>query len=406
MTTVVFVHGTGVREDSYEQSFAQVKEELITRKPDLNVLPCYWGQLGAELNAGGASVPKYDTTRSIDDESVTDEEYLIALWELLYQDPLCELRLLSLHTGKTTEPTPGQRSPGEQLQRSVERLPSFSEMDGQLSNLQKKLKQSGIDSVFDKAREEIINASPFRQLTDSASKEIDEYRIATARAIVAQAILICEQADRLPLITTNADLRDEVIELLMIALGDSNRSIIGTLTRPVVVGLSHIGTFFAKRNREALTDKTSNMVGDILFYQARGEKIRAFIRKTIRDAQEPVVLLAHSLGGIMSVDLLIENDLPQVKLLVTVGSQSPYFYEINALQSLPFQNVPVNERLPAHFPTWFNVYDPRDFLSYIGEGVFGSQVEDFKANNRQPFIRSHSAYWSNSVMWDEIIKRI
>jgi len=405
--TIIFVHGTGVRKKDYEQSFAQVQEELTKRQSGLTVLPCYWGELGIQLNANGASIPEYNSTRGIGDESVTDEEYFILLWGVLYHDPLYEFRLLSLRAGEATELPPGQLPPGKQLKKSVDKLPFVSEMTGELSDLREKLTQGGIASVFDRARQEITDATPFDDAIKSAPKELNEYRIATARAIVAQAILICEQEGKMPLIATNADLRDKVVELLIIALGDSSRGVVGDLIKLVTLGVSaHFGTYYAKRNRGALTDKTSNAAGDILFYQARGEKIRAFIHETIQATQEPVVLLAHSLGGIMSVDLLIEKNLPQVKLLITAGSQSPYFYEINALQSLPFENVSVNKRLPTHFPTWLNVYDRGDFLSYIGEGVFGSKVTDLEVNNRQPFPFSHSAYWSNSEMWAEIIERI
>jgi hypothetical protein len=405
MTTVIFVHGTGVRKEDYEQSFAQVKGELTKRQANLNVLPCYWGELGTQLNAKGASIPQYNSTRNIFD-AVTDEEYLISLWGVLYQDPLYELRLLSLRTGKPGEFIPGQLPPGKQLRKSVDELPLVSEMSGKQSDLREKLTQGGIASVFDRARQEITGTSLFDEAIESAPKELGEYRTATARAIVAQAILMCEQEGKMSLIATNADLRDEVVELLMAALGDSSRGVIGYLTKPITWPLIRIGTYYAKRNRGALIEKTSNAVGDILLYQARGEKIRASIHETIQAVQEPVVLLAHSLGGIMSVDLLIKENLPQVKLLVTAGSQSPYFYEINALQSLAFKDIPANERLPAHFPTWLNVYDHGDFLSYIGAGVFGSKVIDFEVNNRQPFPRSHSAYWSNSVMWNEVIKKI
>ena len=34
------------------------------------------------------------------------------------------------------------------------------------------------------------------------------------------------------------------------------------------------------------------------------------------------------------------------------------------------------------------------------------RVEDFEVDNRQPFPESHSAYWSNSKLWEAIIKRI
>ena len=109
---------------------------------------------------------------------------------------------------------------------------------------------------------------------------------------------------------------------------------------------------------------------------------------------------------LLSVDLLVKENFPQIELLITVGSQAPYLYEIDVLHSLRFEDIPVDERLPAHFPAWFNVYDQRDFLSYIGAGIFGSKVTDFEVDNRQPFMRSHSAYWSNPVMWDEIIRQV
>ncbi|MDY6992003.1 MAG: hypothetical protein SVR94_05275 [Pseudomonadota bacterium] len=403
MTNVIFVHGTGVREESYEQSFAQIQEELVKRQSGLSVLPCYWGQLGAQLNAEGASIPEYNTTRSISDQAMTDEDYLISLWGVLYRDPLYEFRLLSLRMGELTEVPLGQRPPGEQLKKSVNKLPRVSEMRGDWSKLQNKLIQGGIDSVFDEACQEIINAPPFRQAINIAPQELDEYRLATARAIVAQAIYAREEERGLPIIATDARLRDEVVELLSTTLGNSNR---GIIIKGYLFLNACVVTPYAKRKRGALTDEYGAFVGDILLYQTKGEEIRAFIHKTIQATQEPVILLAHSLGGIMSVDFLIKENLPQVKLLITAGSQSPYFYEINVLQSLPFKKMPTDERLPPHFPAWLNVYDHRDFLSYIGAGLFGSKVTDFEVNNRQLFPYSHSSYWSNSAMWDEIIKRI
>ena len=406
-TTLIFVHGTGVRQPDYDQTYKQVQDE-IQRQTDLTVLPCYWGHLGSRLNASGTSVPDYDSTRHISkDEVLSDKDYLISLWEVLYQDPLYELRLLSLHASESAELPPGQRPPGELLKKALNELPPIAEMDDQWSHLQAKLKRGNIDTYFDQARQDILNATPFRQALDTAPKELNEYRAAAARAIVAQAIFMSEQENQLPLIATHADLRDEVVELLATTLGDSTRGMVGDWMKYTLGGLlAHIGSYYGKHHRGTLTDQTSNIVGDILFYQARGEITRTFIHQTIQATPGPVILLAHSLGGIMCVDLLIRENIPQVKLLITVGSQSPYFYEINALQSLPFKNIPANERLPSHFPAWLNLYDRRDFLSYIGAGIFGSKVTDFEVDNRQPFPNSHGAYWNNSVVWERIIKKI
>ena len=77
------------------------------------------------------------------------------------------------------------------------------------------------------------------------------------------------------------------------------------------------------RGPGALTDAAHPSAGDVLLYQARGDRIRAFIAKRVATAAESVVLLAHSLGGIAAMDLLAMRPLPSVRLLVTVGSPRP-----------------------------------------------------------------------------------
>jgi pimeloyl-ACP methyl ester carboxylesterase len=141
-----------------------------------------------------------------------------------------------------------------------------------------------------------------------------------------------------------------------------------------------------------------------MVYQAKGKTIREFIRSQIEHEQvePPVILLAHSLGGIACVDLLIEHDLrAKVACLVTVGSQAPFFYEIDALQTLAY-----GEPLPEHFPQWLNLYDLRDFLSYVGncEGIFPGKLTDVQVDNRQPFPEAHGAYWANEQTWNAIEK--
>ena len=113
------------------------------------------------------------------------------------------------------------------------------------------------------------------------------------------------------------------------------------------------------------------------------------------------MLLTHSLGGIAAVDLLAAQSLPSVRLLVTVGSQAPFLYEIGALWSLAH-----SDPLPAHVPAWLNIYDPRDLLSYVGAPLFPGRIEDVEVNNRQPFPQSHSAYWANPKVWDAIVSRL
>ena len=143
------------------------------------------------------------------------------------------------------------------------------------------------------------------------------------------------------------------------------------------------------------------MVGDILRYQARGDEIRNFLRLTIEECNDSVIILAHSLGGVACVDLLAEKATPAVTHLITAGSQAPYFYELDALVSRSF-----GSGLGDHFTQkWLNFYDLRDFLSYRAAMIFPGKVTDKIVDNGQPFPESHGAYWHNDKeFWEPVTK--
>ena len=124
------------------------------------------------------------------------------------------------------------------------------------------------------------------------------------------------------------------------------------------------------------------------------------IKRAIEHAPgEAVTVLAHSLGGVACVDLLAMEDLDgRVDQLITVGSQAPFFYECGALASVEHPKT-----LPGHFPRrWLNIYDPWDLLAYRAAKVFPQHASDVEVSNGQPFPFAHSAYWSNSKVWDAI----
>jgi hypothetical protein len=394
MTTIVFVHGIGVRQDSYHKTFTLIKQKLLDERPDLNLIPCCWGEsLGARLNARGVSIPLYDTTRST--EYADDKDYEIALWERLYKDSLYELRVLSLKSGETIDFTPGQTNPGYELDERVHNLtPS--------PKLEPKLNEAGIAEVFDEAKQAVINSMPYNEALQTASEPLGEYHDAIARAIIAEAMALCERQDKYAIVLTDAVLRDEVVELLSSSLGDGERGIGDWFVKKLFgLAVAMRAMDHVQRQRGAITDAAYPFVGDVVLYQGRGEQIRQFIREHIVRAEPPVVLLTHSLGGIACVDLLVKAQLSQVHLLVTVGSQAPFLYEINALQSLQY-----GQPLPAHFPTWLNIYDLRDFLSYVGSGVFPEKIQDVLVDNKQPFPHSHCSYWTNPSTWRAIVPRL
>ncbi|UKO95735.1 hypothetical protein [Nostoc sp. UHCC 0870] len=389
MTTVIFVHGTGVRGREYEETFQIIEQKIHAHNADITVAPCVWGDVfGTKLNANGASVPLYDGTLALDEVETEDPD--VVLWGELYRDPLYELRLLSLKSIEEGSSNPFEEQPADRLQRQVENFTPTPELEAELS-------KAGITGVFREAREVVIHSQAYEEVLPIVSEsDLNEYSAVVARAIVAEAMLISEQQERFPPILTDAKLRDKVVESLVLTLAEAQLGLGNWLVKPLL----HLGTNYVKRRRGAVTDKVSPMPSDILFYQTRGKKIRAFIKEQIAQAEPPVVLLAHSLGGIACVDLLVQQPLSQVELLVTVGSQAPFLYEINALYSLEY-----GQPLPEYFPEWLNIYDLRDFLSYVGSRIFPN-VEDVVVDSKQPFPRSHGAYWTNAKTWEAIFARL
>lgn len=346
------------------------------------------------------SVPTYDDTRAVETgvAAAPAGEIEVGLWALLSLDPLFELTALSLRAEEHDEFVPGATPPGLQLAQRGRRFRPSPE-------ILVKLEDGGIGEAFSEAQDAITASDEYREALGAAPAALAEYRAAIARAWVAEAAIRSEDRKGYPpAVWTDARLRDEIVDLLVDALGGREYGV-GDWVRRHLGGLalqmgSRLGTRYARRQRGALTDAAYPFPSDILLYQARGHEIRAFIRECIRQAPPPVVLLAHSLGGIACVDLLVGEPM-DVELLVTVGSQAPFLYEIGALQSLPF-----GSRLPEQFPRWLNIFDRRDLLSYIGAGVFHGRVRDVEVDNRQPFPAAHSAYWRNPAVWKAIFQEL
>lgn len=399
MTTVIFVHGTGGRKAAYRLTFKQIEETLNQQKPDLKLVPCLWGEEhGTKLKADGASIPDYDSTGG-GAESNNQEDNPVWLWEQLYKDPLSEIGLLSLRPIRGQTAVPGRATPSQELHNRVNQLAASE-------TLRTQLKEARIAGVFGQAHQAITKSKAYERLLETASKPLDEYYAAIARAIVAASIKLRAQKRVDTPIQFDAGLRDETVGFITRDLTQNaqSRGVIGDWVRNLVFkGFINWGNSRLQRQRGVLTDAAYPFVGDIIFYQAKGKKIRDFIREQVEQVEPPVVLLAHSLGGIACVDLLVEQKLPQVELLITVGSQAPFLYEIDALQSLSY-----GETLPDHFPKWVNIYDLRDVLSYVGDhpGLFYGKIKDVKVDNKQPFPESHGAYWYNSDTWDAILTEL
>lgn len=170
-----------------------------------------------------------------------------------------------------------------------------------------------------------------------------------------------------------------------------------------------IATNYFENRREALIDALgAQMMADVIGYAShRGsvhEVLKVELTKAARAARgRPVLPVALSLGGIALVDLLASWPEAPVEACVTVGSQAPLLYTFDAIPSMPY-----DEAEPPYLPVaWLNIYDSRDFLSFLAEPLFRrtdglASVVDLRVQSGKDFPKSHSSYWELAPVWDAI----
>jgi hypothetical protein len=406
---VLFVHGTGVRQESFDKTFTLVAQGLRRHLPDADPVPCYWGgDYGVTVTDVPRSVPSGPVTRGGLDgvPAAGPVEQEVALWSLLLADPLCELRVLAaVPSGGEHHGMPGVRSAGEAVARRLADLatqhpePAESGAPGELPAL---LDSLGLSGRYGPALRLVASAAEFTEACRQARQIVDAREVATATARAVTAVLL-GSSDQ-DTVCTGAE-RDRLVDLLSGLLGGTARApggrataVLGTLALRMLTqpALNHW--------RGSLTRGSTAALGDILRYQARGGPLRAHLEDVMAGETGPTVVIGHSLGGIALVDVLAmaairQAPLSQVRLLVTVGSQAPFLHECGALTGLP-----PGAHLPPGFPDWLNVYDRQDLLAFRAEPVFpdDARVTDREVNSRQPFPLSHSSYWKLEALYEHL----
>ncbi|MFJ6656847.1 alpha/beta fold hydrolase [Streptomyces sp. NPDC091377] len=389
MTAVVLIHGTGVREPAFSALAGRMAAGLTGLRDGLRVVPFYWGgTFGATLAAGGASLPpESGTSRGPGGEpgfpGPGDD---LALWGVLYADPYAELDLAAAAAGPAVERPPGSVPPEERFRARLAALAARG--DAPAAVLGPGLARAAGDLAAHPALGPAAAALPPDELAELAARSL-------AARIVADAL----DADS-PLVPVGAD-RDTVTARLAESLGAPPRGTERGVRSLLLRTAGHAASRAVLRRRRALTEAAHPAAGDVLRYLSRGAPVRAALRDLVAGLEAPVVLVGHSLGGIIALDTLIGAPLPAVRLLVTAGSQGPFLYESGSLPSLEHP-----EPLPPYLPDWLNLYDPRDLLGYRAAALFPGRATDLAVDSGQPFPAAHSAYWTNPEVYRHIVDRL
>ncbi|MEW2121775.1 hypothetical protein AB0945_42990 [Streptomyces sp. NPDC005474] len=193
----------------------------------------------------------------------------------------------------------------------------------------------------------------------------------------------------------------ETARLLRVAL-------VGTPTRLAAGGL-----------RNLTDDRVHEFLGDVFKYLSLrgtadlpGEIVR-IVRDDVLEARdkapadEPLVVVAHSMGGDIVYDLA-SHYCPQLEIdiLVTVGSQVGLFAEFSAFHGvaddLPAPGRPKVPALP-NIRAWINVVDRGDILGYLAGPVF-EQSDDYLYESGA--LWAHSAYFRQPNFHSRLATRV
>lgn len=153
---------------------------------------------------------------------------------------------------------------------------------------------------------------------------------------------------------------------------------------------------------------TTRFLGDVLVYQPHQDAVHARVCQVIdemhpyigRGPDRPVRIAAHSLGGVIAVDMATATVPLWTESLVTFGSQAAFFHVCDPRggQLTPYGgNMPVH--LPASLNRWTNLWEPLDVLAFPASKVFrlhdGTAPVDLPVGHlASTGMLTHSAYWN------------
>ncbi|MFE2476986.1 hypothetical protein [Streptomyces sp. NPDC059389] len=196
-----------------------------------------------------------------------------------------------------------------------------------------------------------------------------------------------------------ADRRGRLRALVRRRLADLDR-VAGASAQAVGGRLNH-----AVRSRYGAD--VMRFLGDVLVYQRHQAAVHARVRRIIdavdpglgRTASRPVRIVAHSLGGVIAVDMATATEPLWTESLVTFGSQSAFFHVADPRGGqLTTYGGSAPVQLPPSLGRWTNLWEPLDMLAFAASKVFrlhdGTAPVDLRVRHQASTgMWTHSAYW-------------
>ncbi|MGW4646383.1 hypothetical protein [Kitasatospora sp. NPDC004289] len=356
---LVYVHGIANRQGRAYRRKRELRDALFRRHalavtakgvPD-RVLNPYWGSLAGALARGGASFPGRRGLEAFGPQDGPEDEGLRAALEAEFGPDAAQRYVLET----------ARRSPVD-----------------------------AVDLLFLEISEVESDADP-GELADLAGRLLEWARSGAAAGLLDEVSDDRQLLERLRQLLGDEPGR-ESFSLLDDAWAALGRVV--TRLRAAVEQQDEQGTT-VRLVRAASRRAVPRSIGDIAAYLAhrgtpeRPGPIVGAVVEALEDAVRdnpsglPVVVVAHSLGGVIAYDVLsaFRPDL-RVDVLVTVGSQVGLFAELGALAA------PVGA-VPENIGQWTNVVDLNDPLAFLAAPVF-DRVSDLRYSSGA--LWAHGAY--------------
>ncbi len=378
---LIFIHGVNVREAGFAEQTAKVRTAVrkFRTESELSYADYFWGGSAAALRWGGASIPDMPEDRIQQLKAIKEAQIeLPDLRRLLLIDPMIELTAfraaakpggLDLTGGATQDRNRRLRlcaktiaeklTPGDSgvLQTVVDCMEAATQVDIALQDLVPIISRSLTATLF------------YREIRASEASLFD----ASWTKIY----------DRI-----HAVVKDEL----------------GTQLAPpkfLINPLLNLATFGLRHGLRAnVMPMITQFLADAFVYLGERDKFLNGLNAVVIEAKakkpdEPLMLISHSLGGIITFDYCCVHPEIKVDLLATVASQVGYFAECDSLAVPNGDLKPDSKRsTPANVKEWISVYDRNDVLSFMAAPIF-DRVTESETKTKLPFPDSHGSYWDD-----------
>lgn len=373
------IHGVGNRDPA---KFNQTISELGTALDGkYELIPVYWGDLGADDQGIADTIPAFDDVR---DEAI-EADITTGFTSLL----------------STTGPPLVATTEASPLRESEERAPSASITVDASSVVARSLVSAadfGDEAVATEIAAEV--STTFRRLQwlpfMGGARVLNEVGNVIGAELAESRVSEVEEAD-------DEGIRGERIE----AAKRFVRRRAEDLDKVAGALISEVGGRVNEYVRLIRGPGLARFLGDVLIYQRhRGEiqdRVRASLSCIGPDAgtqRHPVRVIGHSLGGVIAFDLAVAATPPMwTEVLVTFGSQSPLFHVIDPRgPSVADYRPGIPVALPDSLARWTNLWEPMDPLAFVASNVFklahGGRPDDVAVAHR-----ASSGLWTHSVYW-------